>query len=295
MIQRLSQVLSYFPKQYADAVDKLSVVQQSELEEFRLRIGFPPTLLIGREEKQLNKDSVTGKVLEEILLQATGQAIYSAKEMLKKGFLTVPGGHRLGICGTAVYKGGEIAFLKDVSSINLRIASQRPGFSLPAVQYLWTHPDSALIIAPPGWGKTTLLRDLARKISNSRNGTVSVVDERGELFPTACGKFSFPVGKRMDVLSGCKKASGIEMMIRTMNPDWVAVDEITSHEDTKALIQAGWCGVSVLASAHAGSMREFMKRPVYKPLVQCGLFDYYLVMHDDKTWTMERLDLCISK
>ena len=289
MIQRLSQVLSYFPKQYADAVDKLSVVEQSELEEFRLRIGFPPTLLIGREEKQLHKDSVTGKVLEEILLQATGQAIYSAKEMLKKGFLTVPGGHRLGICGTAVYKGGEIAFLKDVSSINLRIASQRPGFSLPAVQYLWTHPDSALIIAPPGWGKTTLLRDLIMQLSKRYHWRISVCDERMELAACLDGAPQFDLGPTTDVISGAYKSEGISMLLRTMNPQWIAVDEITSEDDVSSMCKASYCGVRFLATAHAANENELKERPVYRRLLNTGMFRTILIIGKDRELEIREL------
>lgn len=289
MIQRLSQVLTYFPGQYAEAVDKLSSAQQSEIEEFRLRNGFPPTLLIGRGEMQLHKDAVNGKLLEEILLQATGQAIYSAKEMLKKGFLTVPGGHRLGICGTAVYKSDEIAFLKDVSSINLRIASQRPGFSLPAVQYLWTHPESTLIVAPPGWGKTTLLRDLILQLSKRFRWRISVCDERMELAACLDGAPQFDLGPTTDVISGAYKSEGISMLLRTMNPQWIAVDEITSAEDVSAMCRASYCGVRFLATAHTSNESELKERPVYRQLLEARLFRTIIIIAKNRELEIREL------
>lgn len=278
MIQRLSQVMSYFPGQYANAVDKLSLSQQGEIEELRLRNGFPPTILLGKEEELLHKDCVTGKILEEILLHATGQAIYSAKEMLKKGFLTVPGGHRLGICGTAVYKSDEIAFLKDVSSINLRIASQRLGFSIPTVQYLWTHPDSTLIVAPPGWGKTTLLRDLILQLSKRFRWRICVCDERMELAACLEGAPQFDLGPTTDVISGAFKSEGISMLLRTMNPQWIAVDEITSEEDVSAMCKASYCGVRFLATAHAANESELKERPVYRQLLDAGIFRTVIII-----------------
>ena len=278
--------LRLLPEWMRNDVDKWG---REKLQELRLRLDKPPELVLNDQIIYMTRSISIDDM--KFCINVASQYSPWTSATLSYGYITAQGGHRIGICGSAAIVNGKISTIRDVTSLCIRVARDFHNLADEVLPLA----GSILVIGKPGSGKTTLLRDLARKISNSRNGTVAVVDERGELFPTACGKFSFPVGKRMDVLSGCKKASGIEMMIRTMNPDWVAVDEITSHEDTKALIQAGWCGVSVLASAHAGSMREFMKRPVYKPLVQCGLFDYYLVMHDDKTWTMERLDLCISK
>ena len=262
---------------------------REKLQELRLRLDKPPELVLSDRIIYLMR-SISLDDLKFCINMASQYSPWTSTS-ISYGYITAQGGHRIGICGSAAIVNGKISTIRDVTSLCIRVARDFQNLAEDVVPLA----GSILVIGRPGSGKTTLLRDLARRISNSRNGTVAVVDERGELFPTACSKFSFPVGKRMDVLSGCTKAYGIEMMIRTMNPDWVAVDEITSAEDCQALIQAGWCGVSILATAHAGSLSEFMKRPVYKPLVQCSLFDYYLIMQHDKTWILERVDQCIQK
>ena len=139
-----------------------------------------------------------------------------------------------------------------------------------------------LILGAPGRGKTTLLRDIARQISEK--STVAVVDERGEIFPSG-----FVRGDRMDVLTGVPKAGGVEMVLRTMGPEWIAVDEITAEEDCRALLQAQGCGVRLLATAHAGSPEEFRARPVYKALLDNHLFEYLLILHSDKSYRTERI------
>jgi stage III sporulation protein AA len=122
-------------------------------------------------------------------------------------------------------------------------------------------------------------------------GSVGVVDERGELFPSFQGASCFPPGSRTDVLTGAPKGQGIEMLLRTMNPTTIAVDEITAAEDCISLLHALWCGVDMLATAHAGSIRDLLKRPVYKPLVDSRVFSTVLVMQPDKTWREERIQV----
>ena len=150
---------------------------------------------------------------------------------------------------------------------------------------------SILIIGPPGSGKTTLLRDLIRQKSGSGLGSVSVVDEREELFPLYKGQPCFDAGSCTDILSGCPKSVGIEAVLRSMNPRWIALDEITAQADCEALLHAGWCGVNLLATAHAGSIHDLQSRPVYQPLIHCKLFHTVLVLHRDKSWTTERITI----
>ena len=161
----------------------------------------------------------------------------------------------------------------------------------PLTHRLAPNSGSLLILGRPGSGKTTLLRDIIRIRSNSGQGSVAVVDERGELFPYFQGKPCFSLGCRTDILSGCPKSQGIDLLLRTMGPATIALDEITAQEDCNGLLQALWCGVDLIATAHAGSVREFMKRTIYKPLVDSRIFSTVLVMQADKTWREERIPL----
>ena len=136
---------------------------------------------------------------------------------------------------------------------------------------------SVLILGPPGSGKTTLLRDILRFVSERE--PVAVVDERGEIFPE-----HFRRGRRIDVLTGCPKQEGIDMVLRTMGPRSIAVDEITSEADCDALIRAGWCGVRIFATVHAYSEADLRRRPIYRRLYRSGLFDHVLILDRDRVW-----------
>ena len=146
-----------------------------------------------------------------------------------------------------------------------------------------------LLTGPRQAGKTTMLRDIIRNRSKSGEGSVAVIDERGELFPTYGGNFSFYPGDGTDVLSGCKKSTGIIMLLRAMGPRTIAVDEITSQEDADAILEAIGCGVEIIATAHAGSVRDFMSKPTYTRLIEYRIFPNILQMRPDKSWKEERV------
>ena len=270
-------LLSVLPPRLRLTVDKYG---RDDGEELRLRAGRPAELV--RHTEARNLETVT--TLEDICFVINTASRYSpwAAATISRGYITAPGGHRIGICGDCVIKDGKVSGIRTATSLCIRIARDFEGVGqgLPA-------SGSLLILGPPGSGKTTLLRDLIR--SRSGKYPITVVDERGELFST--GK-TFDTGLRTDILTGCSKLQGIEMALRTMGPRCIAVDEITAQEDCTALMTAGWCGVELLATAHAGAIADFKRRPVYRPLWETGLFDRVVVMNRDKSWRMERMGIC---
>lgn len=251
------------------------VSPRDSLQELRLRRDQPPELVCMGDIQYLRR-----KVTEADLsgcIQAASRYSPWASDTVDQGYITAPGGHRLGICGTAVYKNGMFSGIREVSSLCIRVARDFPGIACAVPMR-----GSVLILGAPGWGKTTLLRDYIRH--RAERETVAVVDERGELFPQ-----DFRRGKRMDVLTGSRKADGIGRMLRSMSAQCIAVDEITSAEDCEALCQAFGCGVRLIATAHAGSLEEFYSRPTYQPLIRLQLFDSCLILAQDKSFRMERM------
>jgi stage III sporulation protein AA len=204
-------------------------------------------------------------------------------QSVSAGYVTAYGGHRIGICGQAAVQSAHILDFQAITSLCIRVARDFENISGD----LYLVNKSILIIGRPCSGKTTLLRDLIRQKSNKCNGAIAVVDERNEIFPYANGQLLFPVGKQTDVLGGVGKQCGIESLIRNMSPYYIAVDEITSELDCAALLKAGWCGVNLIATAHAGSYRDLQQRPIYQSIIECKLFPCIVVMHDDKSWHIE--------
>lgn len=267
------QLLGILPSWLSTEVDRYG---KRELQELRLRLGQVPELSMGAKSLWLDR-IVSQDDLSFIVNTASRYSPWAAAT-LSKGYISSAGGHRIGVCGEAVIKNGAMDGIRQIQSLCIRVARDFVGVSGNAARL----KGSILLIGPPGSGKTTQLRDLTRQIAQQE--TVCVVDERGEIFPEGITR-----GKRMDVLTGCSKKEGMDILLRTMGPDCIAVDEITSEQDCEALVRAGWCGVRLLATAHAASMEELYHRPVYKALVECKLFDHILVLSRDKTWREGKL------
>lgn len=274
--------LNLIPVWMREDVDKQG---KDTLLELRLRLGIPPELVIRTGNILLNRPTSR----EDIQFCVNIASKYSpwASATMKKGYITATGGHRIGICGEAIVANGCITGIRDITSLNLRVARDFPGIAAKANSY----NGSILIVGRPGSGKTTLLRDLIRQRSDSSACCVAVVDEREEIFPRTGNAMCFPTGKHTDVLSGCPKVDGIEAVLRNMNPDVIAVDEITAEEDCLALLHSGWCGVKLIATAHAGNREDLFNRPIYRPILENKLFDILLILHPDKSWHVERISL----
>lgn len=269
------ELLAILPQWIRDDVDKLG---RNSMQELRLRLGLPPELICRDADYQLSRLIVEDDL--RLIINTASRYSPWAATSIGQGYLTAPGGHRIGICGEAVVDSGIMTGIRRPDSLCVRVARDFPGLA----KELRNYEKSMLIIGAPGSGKTTLLRDLIRQ--RSEKGSVAVVDERGELFPPGSG---FSKGRRTDIMTGCPKVLGVERVLRSMGPAVIAVDEITSEKDCKALLNALWCGVAVLATAHAASVAELKSRPIYRPLVECGVFDTVIVLHSDKSFKAERI------
>ncbi|MBQ9761649.1 MAG: type IV secretion system DNA-binding domain-containing protein [Oscillospiraceae bacterium] len=268
------ELLSILPAWMRSEVDRQG---RDTLQELRLRLGLPPELICSCSNMHMGQ-AVTGNDLNYIINTASRYSPWAASS-IGQGYLTAPGGHRIGICGEAVVDDHGMTGIRQVRSLCIRVARDFPGLA----DKLRHQDGSILILGAPGNGKTTLLRDLIRQ--RSEKGSVAVVDERGELFPAG-----FSIGERTDVMTGCPKVLGIDRVLRTMSPMTIAVDEITSAEDCEALLRAGWCGVSLLATAHAASVSDLRSRPVYGPIVKSRVFDMVVILHSDKSFRAERME-----
>lgn len=255
------------------------------LQELRLRVGRRPELIRSKGPAMLNR-IISSEDIQFCINTASRYSPWSAVTAAK-GYITALGGHRIGICGDAVIDRGEMKGFRTAHMLCIRTARDHPGVA----NGISDACGSVLIIGKPGSGKTTLLRDLIRGYSNSGNGSIGVVDERGELFPVVNGIPCFDTGQRTDVLNGAGKEQGIEALLRCMSPSAIAVDEITAQGDCQALIRAGWCGVRLFATAHASCKDDLFSRPIYRPLLQTKLFHTLVTLLPDQSWKSEGIGL----
>lgn len=254
--------------------------------ELRLRLGAAPQLVGRRGEWYPSPRLVGGGDISFVVNTASRFSAYAAQSLCQ-GFLTARGGHRIGLSGQWVVRDGQLTGLQQIQSLCIRIARDVGGLGEGTDGAL--EKGSVLLFGPPGSGKTTLLRDMVRYISDGRREQVSVIDQREELFPMHYGGYYFPCGSRTDVLTGVPKDQGMEIAVRTLNPAWVAVDEITSPRDCAAMERSARCGVRFLATAHGDGLEDLRKRPMYRSLMQAGIFAAALVLKRDGSYTVEEL------
>lgn len=266
-------VLSILPQWLRAETDRQG---RDDLLELRLRLDCPPEFVYTAGSRWAGR-KITGEDLRFCVNTASRYSPWTAATSAS-GFLTIQGGHRIGLCGEAVCRNGEVTGFREVHSLCIRIARDIAGRG----GMVSARGRSVLILGAPGWGKTTLLRDYSRSIAQEH--TVTVIDERKELFPAG-----FDRGKRMDVLFGCPKREGIEMALRTMGPEYIAVDEITAGEDCDAILRASGCGVHLLATAHGGSLEAFRRNKVYRPLLDAEVFETAVLLRRDKSFREERI------
>jgi len=273
---RYQDATALLPRHLRHAALSISLREQKEAEEIRLRAGQRLCLTMGEGSLPLSGPEVTQEDLEQVVDLVTGYSRYAAAETIRQGYLIAPGGFRLGICGSAVMQDGAIAAIRDISSAAIRIPREQPGIAVPVLDKLWTDrekpPASTLILSAPGGGKTTFLRDLVRQLSDPCGLRVAIADERGELAAVCRGRAQLQVGRHTDVMDACPKALAIPALLRSMNPQVIAVDEVTLQEDVIAMERAINAGTVLLASVHGGSVEELRRKPLMASLLATKAF-----------------------
>lgn len=278
-------LIPYFPKEIREKLNSLP--DDVEVEEIRIRIGKPIQILYGINELMVEADNflVGESECQELLDNICFHSIYAWEDELKNGFITLPGGYRIGLSGRAVIQDGAVKRIADITSFNIRIARECKGCADKVMPYILDvdgAPLSTLIVSPPGFGKTTLLRDIARQVSDGINGArackVCIADERSEIAGSWRGIPHNDLGLRTDVLDSCPKAWAMGRLLRTMSPEVIVTDEIGSEPDAMAIMDAATCGVAVLASAHGGSLNEVLKRSSLRKITNSGTFKRYLLL-----------------
>lgn len=283
-----------FPKKLRKML-LLAQLDLEKLQEIRFRIDCPVLLKYEGKERILTESGDFAPVpsggyricredLAEMLEVVSGYSMYAFDEELKQGFLTVPGGHRIGVAGKIVRDGERIQCIRHIAFFNIRLSHQVKGCADKVMRYVYERGAvcHTLIISPPGCGKTTLLRDMIRQISNGtaylQGQTVGVVDERSELAGSYLGVPQNDLGIRTDVMDGCAKAEGMMMLLRSMSPQVIAVDELGSQSDGAAVERVFHCGCKLLATVHGNSVEDVRRIPLLNRMIRGKLFERYIVL-----------------
>lgn len=286
----LASAIRILPDEVRKAALQLTAAERSAVSELRLRRGQAPTWLAGGEERLLpGCGSVTAAQLARVLELCSDASPYAVRDTLRQGFITVPGGVRVGFCGEAVTENGAIRQLRELTSVCIRIPGEHRGCARSVLRLPFR---STLLISPPGAGKTTLLRDMIRLLSESGE-RVGLCDERSEIAAVRDGVPGFDVGCHTDVLSAVPKSEAAMLLLRCMSPTVIAMDEITAPGDAAACRACANCGVSILATAHAASAEELQRRPLYRSLLRENIFALaVLICRDGVRRSYREIELC---
>lgn len=270
MDKALSQITSKIPKEYRQILEDIDT---ENLQEIRFRTGRKIALYYTDKIIHLNA-TLKGIDIENILSAFCANSVYAYCNSIRNGFITLPGGHRVGVAGRAVYKEGKLSNIVDFSGINIRLAKEHTGCADGVIDEIYKKERilNTLIISEPNGGKTTLLRDIARHIAKERK--VAIIDERSEIAATKGGLAQFDVGEHTDVLDGFSKSDGIVRALRSLSPDVIITDEIGTDEDIKAIQDILKGGVKIIASIHAECLDDVKEKK--KELI--SLFDLAIVL-----------------
>lgn len=301
-VNRKDDLLKIFSVKLRTLLSK-TVLDFDRLQEIRLRVDSPLLVRYNNKEYVIDNNArltksmddafiITKAEVKETMEYISNYSLYAFEEELKQGFITIAGGHRIGIAGKVILEEGKIKSMKYISFINIRLSHQVKGCADLVMPYILREDNiyHTLIISPPGCGKTTLLRDIIRQLSDGeqdvkdgfyREGLqVGVVDERSEIAACYMGTPQNDLGIRTDVLDCCPKAKGMMLLIRSMSPSVLAVDEIGLGEDIEAIHYAMGCGIKMIATVHGGTIEEVRDKPLLGELIKKHVFERYIILNN---------------
>lgn len=288
------ELIQIFSENIREIMKKMEI-EEENLQEIRMRVGKPFLILFDGEEYFVTQEGeltkkkedgyiITKEEMMETISYVTHYSLYAYEDEMRQGFLTIEGGHRIGIAGKMVMEGNKVKSIKYISFLNIRLTHEKKGCANCLLPYIIDHGRicHTLLVSPPRGGKTTILRDLVRQLSNGtkflQGVTVGVVDERSEIGGSYLGVPQNDLGIRTDVLDCCPKAEGMMMLIRSMSPQVIAVDEIGDYEDSRAIEAVMNCGCKVIATVHGSSIEDIQKKPLLQQMVTQRVFERYVIL-----------------
>lgn len=291
----MEEILRLFPADFKQMIAEKVGNRWGKLEEIRCRLYLPIELIYENTVEWIHEIPPNNQTGMYLVNQLSEFSLYRMENELRDGYITIEGGHRVGIAGKVNTRGGTVKAIQNITFFNIRIAKQRIGIAEPLMPHLFQRNYlNTLIIGPPQSGKTTLIRDMVRMVSTGWNKhnprKVAVIDERSEIGAAINGIPQHDLGLRTDVMDACPKAEGMMMMIRSMSPEVLVVDEIGGQQDFDALLEAIYSGVTIFCSVHGQSLADLKEHPLSNNLFENGIFSRYIVL-DKRTGSYQKKEL----